>query len=137
MNRRVSLAAIAGSLTALIGSRAKAQDTGQVVSNRGQIVSTGPVILDQAAGGTQSVAVYDGHGNLVRPAGQAVTNDMQIVSSRGVYATQSAAGQQEVSGSNNNRQTCAPGYVYFNNGRLYYDDDHCNAQEITINCGRC
>ncbi len=98
MNRKHFLAAL---VAALIPVRAAAQT--QVVSNKGQIVSTGDVWVEQDAAGNQTV--YDASGRAI--ATQTVGNDLQVVSTGDVYAGQRAAGSQTVFGKSSG--ICEPG----------------------------
>src|SRR3954467_8182813 len=89
-NRRMFASALAALGTTTLFTRAKA-DGIQLVTNHGQIVSTGNVNVRQAAGGTQ-VMNADGSWTAV----QGVENGLQVVATGNVNADQSAAGTQSI-----------------------------------------
>ena len=116
MNRR--LFSIAGAVAAFKLTTAHAQQ--QVVTNSGQIVSTGDVVLRQAAGGTMEVLGRDGRWTAV----QAVGNDIQIVSTGNVIADQSAAGSQTlIADGSRGTNHCTPGEYAQADGCLVWCSD--------------
>jgi hypothetical protein len=124
ITRRSSIFALIGGAIGL-SQRKAAADGVQVIGNHGQIVSTGPVNVRQAAGGYQYM---DSNGNWV--AIQGVSNDLQVVSTDAVNVDQSAAGQQAIQqsgGGGYNDQVCSPGEYYEEGGCLIFcAEDGCS-----------
>lgn len=118
-----ALLALAG--TTLSSKITKADGVIQTVTNRGQIVSTGDVWVDQSAGGLQTV--YDSTGRVI--AVQDVGNGLQVVSTGDVHTTQSAAGQQTVysqkGGGGGGGGQCDPGEYYQSGSCAYWCSDQC------------
>ncbi len=102
--RRSMIPVLFGAAGALLTRKASAQV--QTVGNRGQIVATGDVYLDQDAAGNQVAVFEDAFGRQVT---QVVTNDTQIVATGDVVTRQRASGNQEVYVSGGGQCECDPG----------------------------
>lgn len=117
---------IIAAIAALIPAKAAAQV--QTVGNNGQIVSTGPVWVDQDAAGNQ--VVTDARGNVI--ATQAIGNDLQVVSTDSVTVGQRAAGSQTVYGSSG---ICEPGEYIIHECGISLCTDAC--EWVLFRCPNC
>lgn len=118
---------VLGIIAALVPGKAAAQV--QTVGNHGQIVSTGPVWVDQDAAGNQ--VVTDAHGNII--ATQAIGNDLQVVSTDSVTVGQRAAGSQTISGGSSG--ICEPGEYVIHDCGISLCTDAC--EWTRFQCPNC
>lgn len=96
----------------------------QLVTNHGQIVSTGNVNVRQAAGGYQVFDTTTGQWTAV----QGVENGLQVVATGNVNADQSAAGTQFIQHDGGNESgVCSPGEYYEQDGCVIFcGEDGCS-----------
>ena len=130
MKRRHAIASLAVMMASLkMLKEANAQV--QIISNDGQIVSTGDVVVRQSAAGEQYV--YDAATGSWQ---QVVGNDLQITSTGNVTVDQAASGVQEIDYDGNPLTViCTPGeYEAIDNGIRFCRSDGC--QWINFHCQR-
>lgn len=130
MNRRrfgmASLAVMMANIKLMQNAKAQVQ----VISNDGQIVSTGDVVVRQSASGEQYV-----YNSTTGEWQQIVSNDLQVVSTGNVTVDQAASGTQVFQGDDG-YAICSPGDYYEDAGCVVFcSEDGCSWVQFCCNQG--